>query len=266
MRVVYGFDGYAELCAGMPASVVSVGSFDGVHAGHRAIMQRMNEMRDALSVEYAGYQSVVVTFSPHPRQVILGAGDGFYLLTTLEERAALLESCGIDTMVVVEFNEEFKSSSAEQFFETLSRKLNMKMLIAGFNHHLGSDRASGLEQLSLLGEGYGANVEVMSELFVEDYKVSSSVVRRAVEGGDLKLSEALLRRNYFFIGELNGGLDFCIDGDKLLPPRGEYGVRVLCLDGKLLCDNAILSVSEGRKVSLHTPIEHISERLIVEFL
>lgn len=112
--------------------VVTIGSFDGVHHGHRVLLDHLKSMAERL-----GARSVVVTFDPHPR-IAMGRDNGMGLLTTIEERAQLLREAGIDNMVVARFDDEFRSQSYEEFVErSLVDGLGMRGMIVGYNHRLG---------------------------------------------------------------------------------------------------------------------------------
>ena len=131
MTVHYGFDS-------LPAfrnPVVTVGSYDGVHGGHRAILQRINEL-----AAKNGGESVVVTFAPHPR-IVLGKAEGLKLLNTLEEKITLLEEVGVDHLVVAPFTEEFSRLSSEEYVrEYLVKKIGVRTLVVGYNHHFGHNK------------------------------------------------------------------------------------------------------------------------------
>ncbi|MFI3266403.1 MAG: FAD synthetase family protein [Rikenellaceae bacterium] len=265
MEVVFGF----SLLGGIDSSVVSVGSFDGVHAGHRAIMSRMNTLRDGLKAK-SGKQtkSVVVTFAPHPRHFI-GGEDSFKLLNTLEEKIRLVESCGIDVMVVATFDKAFMNTTSAQFFDILVDKLSMKILMAGYNHRLGCDGAGGLESLSLLAHGHGVGVEVLPELFVGGLKVSSTVVRNTILDGDMKLAGELLCRNYSAVVDYIDS-KLVVPSQKLLPPPNRYAVRVSSMCGNVLVDRAFIAVCERGSIEFDLCDNHeclsAQDKIIVEFV
>ena len=179
MRIYYGIEDAAKE---LSCSVVSVGSFDGVHAGHRTLISRMNEYRDELNRGGCDASSVVVTFMPHPRQVL---GSGVSLLNTVEEKALLMEECGLDAIVVLRFDEDLRSMHSSEFFDMLCGRIGMKVLVGGYDHRFGCDGARGEQALTALGERYGVVTEVMPEYEVAGAHVSSTEVRKAMLQGDM---------------------------------------------------------------------------------
>ncbi len=161
MKIFEGFDKVPP----MSGSVVTVGSFDGVHRGHMALLERL-----VARARESGGQSVVVTFSPHPREVL---SDGVKLITPLAEKAALLERVGVDILIIAPFTREFSMLSGAEFIALLKDKLGMATLVAGHNHRFGHDRI-GVEEL-------GDAVEV--EIVPHYGDVSSTKIRRLLDEG-----------------------------------------------------------------------------------
>lgn len=186
MRVHYGFDNLPTI----ERPVVTIGSFDGVHLGHRALLERVQS-----EAQRIGGRSVVVTFSPHPREVLpRGGGSEFRLLTSLERKLQLLDGLGIDEVVVVEFNMQFAALTAEQFVSTLLvDKLGMAALVVGYNHRFGHDRDIPSDHIEQLGCKYGFEVIRAEALTLPNGgKISSSVIRKLIEQGDTQQAEQLL--------------------------------------------------------------------------
>ena len=178
MRVFRGFEAYEPLGCG---SVAAVGSFDGVHRGHRWLIDRMNGQADRL-----GADAVVVTFEPHPREVLRGTNR---LLSTLDEKLQLLEEAGARTVVVVDFTREFAARTGEEFFRNdLIQKLGLRTIFAGEGHHFGSDRRSGAD----LYEQYGVEWRLLERID----GISSTQIRDLIEQGRTAEAEALLGREY----------------------------------------------------------------------
>lgn len=183
MRLHYGFDSLPAI----ERPVVTIGSFDGVHRGHAALLERVKQ--EARRVDG---RSVVVTFAPHPREVLPRGGD-FRLLTTLERKAELLSDLGIDELIVVEFTMEFAALSSEEFVrDYLVAKLNMHTLVVGYNHRFGHDRDVPEDHFERLAERYGFELLRASALKIEGGKVSSSVVRRLLDENRVEEAEKLL--------------------------------------------------------------------------
>lgn len=163
-------------------SVVTVGSFDGVHLGHQALLHTLTE-----TAHSEGLQSVVVTFDPHPR-IALGRSEGFQLLTDDAEKAALLARYGVDVLVILPFQEELRMLSGEQFVrEVLCEQLQASVLVAGYNHRFGHDRiaASDLRIDSL------RHIEV-GPCTLEGARISSTVIRERIAVKDYAYAEQLL--------------------------------------------------------------------------
>ena len=183
MTIDYGF---ANISADV-RSVVTIGSFDGVHSGHKVLLGALRRMAKRLGVE-----SVVITFDPHPR-IAMGRAEGMGLLTTIEERALLLEREGIDRMVVARFDENFRSQPYDAFVrESLVAKLGMVGMIVGYNHRFGHERDVAPDHYEQLALKYGFEVVRAAEYRFEGEKISSSVIRRLIAEGDTKQAEKLL--------------------------------------------------------------------------
>lgn len=163
-------------------AAVTVGSFDGVHRGHQALLRALREEADRL-----GGVAVVVTFDPHPR-VALGGGEGLHLLTDTEEKAALLAAYGVDYLVVMHFDEAFSRMSGATFVSSiLMEQIGAKSLIVGYNHRFGHDRITANE---LYIEGL--KIVCVKRCEVEGCKVSSSEIRRLLAEGNNTAAENLL--------------------------------------------------------------------------
>lgn len=183
MRIHYGFDSLPEILR----PVVTIGSFDGVHRGHADLLRHVVERARAVEG-----RSVVVTFAPHPREVLPRGGD-FRLLTTIERKAQLLEELGVDEMIVVEFTMEFASLTSEEFVRRLlCGRLGMHTLAVGYNHHFGHDRDVPNDHFEHLGERYGFGVVRIPEYRFEGEKISSSVIRNLLAEGNVAQAEKLL--------------------------------------------------------------------------
>lgn len=214
MKVVWGFDNPPLL----RNAVATVGSYDGVHRGHRILLDEV--VRRARECEG---ESVVLTFEPHPR-ITLGNDEGLRLLTSFEEKCALLEKVGIDYVVVIPFDKAFSRLSREEFTDDyLVGKLHIKQLIVGYNHHFGHNKEG--DRSFLANHGVLEVVEVAQYLADGD-KVSSTVVRHAIEQGDMALAARLLGHPYTVIGEADAEGRVATDGYKLLPCDGQYKAKI----------------------------------------
>ena len=214
-------------------SAVSIGYFDGVHKGHVALLNRL-----VSQAKERGLESVVVTFSIHPREA-LNANYVPKLITLNEERYRLLEEQGIDYCVVLPFDKEISGKSFKQFMDSyLIDKLNTKYLLIGHDHHFGCDRANGFEQYKQYGEEKGIVVEREEVFKIKDIVVSSSHARREIQEGNVVGAKEALGYDYFIEGTVIPGFKLgksigfptanvaVNDVRKLLPAAGVYAVTV----------------------------------------
>src|ERR1700682_5813520 len=216
------------------AAIITVGTFDGVHRGHRDVVERLVARSHALKIP-----SVLVTFDPHPLQIVNPSAAPL-LLTTHDEKLEVIAETGIDYMAVVPFTSRLASFSAEDFVELILRRcFRMRELLIGYDHGFGRQRAGNVNVLRTLGERDGFRVDVVDPVSTpEGLSVSSTSSRRAVAGGDLHRAAEALGRLYSVSGRV-------IEGEQrgrrigfptlnlgppppreLLPPEGVYAVRV----------------------------------------
>jgi riboflavin kinase/FMN adenylyltransferase len=215
-------------------TVITVGTFDGVHRGHRDVVQRLVSRSRTLKIP-----SVLVTFDPHPLEVVNPAAAPL-LLTTHDEKLEVLAETGIDYMAVVPFTAELAAYSAEDFVELVLRRCyRMRELLIGYDHGFGRQRAGNVSVLRTLGARDGFRVEVVDPVATPDgHAVSSTSIRRAIAGGDLERAAEGLGRQYSVSGRVIPGLQRGRTigfptlnlgpppPRKLLPPEGVYAVRV----------------------------------------
>lgn len=218
MKVHYGFDSLPTF----KAPVITVGSYDGVHGGHRVILQRICEL-----ARENGGESIVITFAPHPR-IVLGKAEGLKLLNTLEEKILLLDEVGIENLIVAPFTEEFSRLSSEEYVrDYLVGKIGVKTLVVGYNHHFGHNKDGDFRFLQSLQSQYGFEVCEIPRQQIDDEKVSSTVVRRLIAEGKMAHASHLLNRPYLLITRVNERIECIgIDPYKLLPPMGRYEVDI----------------------------------------
>ncbi len=214
-------------------TVITVGTFDGVHRGHRVVIEKL-----VMRARARGLPSVLVTFDPHPMEVVNPAAAPL-LLTTREEKLEVLAESGIDYLAVVPFTPTLAAFSAEEFVErVLRQRFRFEELLIGYDHGFGRQRAGNVGVLRELGERDGFKVEVVDAVATPDgHSVSSTSIRRAVAGGDLERACVGLGRPYSVSGRVIQGsqrgrsLGFptlnlgAAPSRKLLPPEGVYAVR-----------------------------------------
>src|SRR6202171_5303513 len=191
--------------SGLPAyvksTVITVGTFDGVHRGHRDVIERVVGRARSLKIP-----SVLVTFDPHPLEIVNPAAAPL-LLTTHDEKLEVIAETGIDYMAVVPFTPRLASYFAEDFVELVLRRcFRMRELLIGYDHGFGRHRTGDVNVLRSLGERDGFRVEVVDPVSTPDgHSVSSTFIRRAIAGGDLDRAAASLGRLYSFCGRVVEG-------------------------------------------------------------
>jgi riboflavin kinase/FMN adenylyltransferase len=213
-------------------SVVTIGTFDGVHIGHKKILERIIFNAKELNCE-----SVVLTFFPHPRMV-LQDNSVVQLLNTVDEKTLLLEKTGIDNLIIHPFNQEFSRLTAEEFVrQILVNQLNIRKIIIGYDHRFGRNRTANINDLIVFGEEYGFEVEQISAQEINDNAVSSTKIRNAILEGNITLANNYLGYNYFFSGIVVKGkqlgrtigfptANIKINEDyKLIPKNGVYIIK-----------------------------------------
>lgn len=229
LHVVTNPQELVSVCAN--GSAVTTGTFDGIHRGHQAIVKKLSQVALEKSLP-----PVVVTFDPHPREVIR-PGQGPKLLTTLDEKRIELEKYFAGHLCVVPFNDEVKGMTAEQFVsDILIKQLSVKQLVVGYDHVLGKDRGGTVAALQQLGNQRGYGVEVVEPYLYAGKPVSSSRARESISEGDMALTEALLGREYLIRGTVERGIgmgrklgyptaNLKVSERKLLPKEGIYACR-----------------------------------------
>lgn len=184
-------------------AVITIGTFDGVHAGHRQIINALKAEAAAI-----GGETVIITFHPHPRKVVY-PDVALQLINTLEEKTALLEAQGIDHLVVVSFNEAFAALSAEAYIgQFLIQKFQPHTIIIGYDHHFGKGRQGNFKLLEERAATYGYKLIEIPQHLLNEVEISSTKVRKALLSGDVGTANKLLGYPFFFTGEV-------VHGDKL---------------------------------------------------
>lgn len=244
MQVHYSMDFIPEI----DSPVVTVGSFDGVHVGHRAIIGRLN----ALAEQVKG-SSVLITFHPHPRKVLYPDthGKDLKLINSPSEKICLLEEIGLDHLIIMEFTPEFARTSSDDFVKLfLVGKLRAHTIVVGFNHYFGYNREGSFASLYKSGERLGFRVEEIPQQEIQNETVSSTRIRKALKEGNIQRANAYLEHHYMIRAKMEALPDqhghpcFQIPiGDplKLLPPAGGYAAS-FCFNGQF--EKALVYVKE----------------------
>jgi riboflavin kinase/FMN adenylyltransferase len=213
--------------------VLTIGNFDGVHRGHLALFEKVKARAAAI-----GGQSAVMTFDPHPLMV-MKPGNGPPLITPTEPKLKLVEQAGIEVILCIPFNKTFAAISAEAFVkDILVGRVGIREIVVGYDYTFGHNRRGNIDMLREMGRDLGFLVNVLEPVRIQDTLVSSTMIRRLVEQGDLPTTRVLLGRNYQISGIVvkgknRGGrlLGFPTANlrpvDALIPKRGVYVVTVL---------------------------------------
>ena len=212
-------------------TVLTIGTFDGVHLGHQKIIERV-----VATARQEGLLATIFTFFPHPRMVVQH-DKSLKLIHTLEEKKQLLQQLGVDLLVVQPFNEAFAQLTAEEFVSTiLVQHLNVKKVIIGYDHRFGRNRTANINDMRLFGEKYGFAVEEISVQEVDEVSVSSTKIREALNKGDVTTAEHYLGTPYSLTGTVVHGLKLgrtlgyptaniqVTEDYKLIPKDGVYAV------------------------------------------
>ena len=218
-------------------TIVTLGTFDGMHIGHQAILNKLK-----LQKKIYGYQTLVLTFFPHPRMV-LKTDHQISLLNTIDERVKLIDHFGIDHLVVQEFTQDFANLSAEEFVKTvLVDQFNIGKIIIGYDHRFGKNRSADIHDLIEFGKKYHFDVEQISAEELNDVSVSSTKIRNALHVGDVALAKTYLGYPYMVSGKVVSGKQLgrtigyptaniqVAEDYKLIPAIGVYVVGVTVND------------------------------------
>ena len=213
--------------------VLTVGTFDGVHLGHRKIIARLHDLAKAINGE-----SVIFTFDPHPRKIVAPAETNLRLLTTLDEKIELFEQSGIDHLIVYPFTPEFAQLTYEQFVEQiLVGQIHTKSLVVGYDHKFGKGRQGDFEFLKECADRHEFQIEKLDVLLVNESNVSSTKIREAIQIGDFDTANAFLGYSFVLHGTVVEGqklgrqIQFptanieASDPDKIIPGYGVYAVQ-----------------------------------------
>jgi riboflavin kinase/FMN adenylyltransferase len=181
-------------------TILTLGTFDGVHIGHKKILEKITQ-----NTENEKYESLVLTFFPHPR-MILQEESAIKLLNTITEKIDLLEKTGIENLVIHPFDESFSRLTAEEFVrEILVEQFHIQKIIIGHDHRFGRNRTANIDDLIDFGKKYGFEVEQISAQEINEISVSSTKIRNALEEGDIVLANKYLGYNYFLTGTIIKG-------------------------------------------------------------
>ncbi|MBU3025932.1 bifunctional riboflavin kinase/FAD synthetase [Zobellia galactanivorans] len=181
-------------------TAITIGTFDGVHIGHREILERLIKTAVALNLK-----STVLTFFPHPRMV-LQKDTNIKLLNTIAEKTKILEALGLDLLIIHPFTQEFSRLSATEFVrDNLVNQLHTKKIIIGYDHRFGRNRNANITDLRAFGSTFNFEVEEISAQEIDAVSVSSTKIRKALEAGDIATANTYLGYNYMLTGSIQKG-------------------------------------------------------------
>ena len=220
-------------------TVLTVGTFDGVHKGHQALINTVVQKAKEQKA-----RSMIVTFDPHPREILNPGDSGIKLLTTLEERCRRMEAHGVDVMLVIPFDRDFSLKSSTEFIEhIIHQKIGVKEFVIGYDHHFGKDREGSIKTVEKLGKELNFSTYLVSKKEVADITVSSTKIRNILqEEGDVTKASKLLGWNYTLSGIVEHGqgrgkkIGFPtanlrpLKNNKAIPKVGVYAVKIMIDD------------------------------------
>ncbi|MFM6975326.1 MAG: bifunctional riboflavin kinase/FAD synthetase [Sphingobacteriaceae bacterium] len=215
-------------------AVVTIGTFDGVHIGHQKIISSLRK-----SAKELGGETVILTFFPHPRMILHPEDQELKLITTIKEKAQLLEASGIDHLIITPFTRDFSNLSPEDYIkQILVDKIGTRKIIIGYDHRFGKNREGGIEQLQKFAPIYGFEVEVIPEQDMHQVAVSSSKIRQALLSGDVQTAHEFMGHPFSLHGKVIKGDQigrkmgyptanlFIEENYKLIPSDGIYAVKL----------------------------------------
>ncbi|MEM6805020.1 MAG: bifunctional riboflavin kinase/FAD synthetase [Bacteroidota bacterium] len=215
--------------------VATIGTFDGLHLGHKTILKRIQTL-----AKEKGGESLLISFHPHPRLVIFPENNPLRLLHTLDEKIQMLEEMGLDKLLLIPFTKEFSRTSSKSFIrDILSKQVGISHIVIGYDHHFGKNRTGGIEELRAYAPSLNYEVEEIPAQAIDDANISSTKIRNALLEGDVKTAQIYLGYEYGFSGKVVHGEKLGrkigyptanmepLDPLKLIPVDGVYFVRVI---------------------------------------
>ena len=251
--------------------VLTTGTFDGVHLGHKKIIDQVVQIAQKINGE-----SVLLTFFPHPRMVLYPESNDLKLLNTIDEKIELLQQCGVDHLIIHPFSVDFSRITSLDFVrDILVKKLNTKKLVIGYDHHFGKNREGSFEHLKEYGPLYGFEVEEIPAQEIQQINISSTKIRNSLLIGEIQAANQFLGYHYFLNGTVVEGsqigrqmgfptANIEVDEDyKLIPANGVYAVKIL-LEKKIY--NGMLNIGtrptiKGSDVTIEVNIFNFNQEI-----
>lgn len=249
-------------------TIATLGSYDGIHLGHRAILETLIRQKNE-----RGYKrSVVLTFDPHPQEVLKRNNSSVELLTTIDERLRLLSEIGIDETIIIKFSFEFSQTPYSDFFtNTLVKKIGIGAMVVGDNHAFGKNREGDIAHLELLAQSSGVNLIEAPPYLIDGVHISSTKIRHLLEQGNVQQVAEYLGRDYEVSGIVVGGdklgrslgyptANIQTPSNKLIPRDGVYAGKVI-----VGTDVFIGAISIGSRPTVTDSKERVLEALLLDF-
>ena len=216
-------------------TIVTIGTFDGVHLGHQKILKKLVELKNK-----NGGETLLFTFDPHPRKVLFPEQRDLKLITTTQEKCELLKQFGIDNVLVFPFTIEFSKMSAEDYISNIiSETLKTKTLVIGYDHRFGSNREGNIETLKQVSGNYNFDLIEIPAQEINQLNISSTRIRKAIEEGEIEVANSFLGYSFFMSGIVIKGKQLgrtigyptanieLLDLDKIKPKTGVYAVNII---------------------------------------
>lgn len=264
MKVTRGI----EHLVAMKSTIATLGSYDGLHLGHQDILRTLVAKKETDRHS----RSVVVTFDPHPQEVLRRNNTTVGLLTTIDERLELFESSGVDEIVIIEFTIALSQTPYETFFKkVLIDGLAVNSMVVGYNHAFGKNREGDIQHLRVLGLQQHVEVTEVPPFEVDGVHVSSTKVRNALLNGDIRMANRFLGRFYQLRGRVVSGdhlgrtlgfptANLEIANNKLIPKDGVYAATTI-IDGK----KYVVAASIGTRPTIGENLNRVVEALVLDF-
>ena len=180
-------------------AILTIGTFDGVHLGHKKIIKRLVK-----SAKEKKLRSCILTFFPHPRNFLSKSND-LKMINTIREKKEILDELGVDELIIQEFNDDFSNLSANEFIRHLLKFCEIKEIIVGYNHKFGKDREAGIDELKVYGKKYGFDVMEIGAFDINQINISSTKIRNAIGAGEVELCNEYLGYNFSIDGNIVKG-------------------------------------------------------------
>lgn len=216
-------------------TIVTIGTFDGVHLGHQKILGRLQQLKKQYELN-----TVVLTFEPHPRKILFPEQTDLKLITLIDEKLNLLETYGVDVTVVYPFDKQFSNIESQEYIkDILLKSLKVKYLVIGYDHKFGKNRSGDIGVLKQFSNSLGYQVEEINALDIDNISISSSKIRQALEHGNIQLANNYLGHHFFLYATVIPGKQLgrtigyptanlkIESSDKLIPKIGVYFVEVV---------------------------------------